>query len=67
MAESVEAGAKAGFKALKTHWMFFAGVAVLIAVLVLAYDYRNKGTATAKVMKWPIVGGWFKQPTAPTA
>lgn len=58
---SVMAGAKAGWGALKSHWLFFAILISVLILLAINYDAKNK-TFTGwkdKVATWPIVGGLF--------
>jgi hypothetical protein len=52
-------GAKAGWGALKAHWLFFLVAFLLVGIGFLAYDYKKKGDATKMFSGWPIIGKLF--------
>jgi hypothetical protein len=58
---SIAAGAKAGFGALKSHWIFFAVLFVVLILLAINYDAKNKTFSNwrDKVATFPIIGGLF--------
>lgn len=54
-------GAKMGWNALKSHWLFFAILILLLVLLAVGYDKKN-GTFSswrAKLATWPLVGPLF--------
>ncbi len=56
-------GAAAGVEAtkgfVKNHWIAFGVVAVVVAILALAYDKKNGGSLTARFAGLPLVGKLF--------
>lgn len=56
---SPEAAAKAGFSAIKSHWIFFLLLALAVVGLALSYDARNGGALRSKFASIPLVGRFF--------
>jgi hypothetical protein len=53
----LEAGAKSGFNALKTHWLFFLIVIVVAYALITKYD--TNGRVRGFLTGLPLVGKFF--------
>lgn len=58
---AVTAEIKSGWGALKSHWMFFAALILLLVLLAIGYDKKN-GTFSswrAKLATFPLIGPLF--------
>jgi len=56
---SPTAAVKAGVSSLKSHWIFFLVLALVLVGLALSYDAKNGGTIRAKFAGLPVVGRFF--------
>jgi type II secretory pathway component PulF len=55
----IAAEAKAGWGAIKAHWLFFLVVFLIVGIGFLAWDYKKKGDATKMFAGWPLIGKLF--------
>ncbi len=55
----IEAGAKSGFGALKSHWVFFLIFTAVVVGLAIKYDRTNNGAISSRLAGLPLVGRFF--------
>lgn len=55
----IAASAKGGWAALKTHWVFFAVLGVVVAGLAISQNAKRNGMIQTRLAGLPLVGRFF--------
>jgi hypothetical protein len=56
---SIMSGVKAGFGALKSHWVFFLVLAIVVAGLAISQNAKRGGMIQTRLASIPLVGRFF--------